>query len=193
MVESMKRRGIERAISKKDVKSPINSINSDISELKRLRKQKDEAKMIPVLENLSLNFSELGDYRKALDSINVSLAFREKLGINDGRAKALEFRGMVHEKLGKKVEALEDLTWAGTLFQRTHVNPTRVKTRDLAQSLGLEVVRVLDNYRALWSARRYGDTKSEIKSLLEFGMFTPEPKISKKLPNIINFKRVVNG
>ena len=45
----------------------------------------------------------------------------------------------------------------------------RAKTRDLAQSLGLEVVRVLDNYRALWSARESGDTKSEIKSLLELG------------------------
>lgn len=168
MVESVKRRGVERAISKKDVKSPINSINSDISELKKLRKQKDEAKMIPVLENLSLNFSELGDYKKALDSINVSLAFREKLGINDGRAKALEFRGMVHEKLGKKVEALEDLTWAGTLSKNLRESD-RAKTRDLAQSLRLDVVRVLDNYRALWSARESGDTKSEIKSLLELG------------------------
>ncbi|MGO9736037.1 MAG: tetratricopeptide repeat protein [Desulfomonilaceae bacterium] len=168
VVESVKRRGIERAISQKDVKPPINSINSDINELKRLRKEKDEVKMIPVLENLSRNFSELGDYKKALDSMNVSLAFREKLGINDGRAKALEFRGMVHEKLGKKVEALEDLTWAGMLSKNLR-EFDRAKTRNLAQSLGLEVVRVLDNYRALWSARESGDTKSEIKSLLELG------------------------
>ena len=41
--------------------------------------------------------------------------------------------------------------------------------RDLAQSLGMEVIPVLDNYRALWLARESGDTKSEIKSLLELG------------------------
>ena len=114
-VESVKHRAIERAISKNVVKPPANSINSDISELKRLRKQKDEARMIPVLENLSRNFYELGDYKKSLDAVNVSLAFREKLGVNDNRARALEFRGIIHEKLGQKVKALEDLTWAGTL------------------------------------------------------------------------------
>ena len=168
IAETVKRREIERTVAKKVVKSPTNSINSNINELKRLRRQRDEAKMIPVLENLSRNFSELGDYKKALEAINVSLAFREKLGINDGRSRALELRGMVHEKLGKKVEALEDLTWAGTL-SKTLRESDKAKTKVLAQSLGLEVTPVLDYYRALWSARESGDTKNEIKSLLELG------------------------
>ncbi len=164
-VNSQKSRGIVQAPSKKDAK---RSIDQDLVEIKKLRMQNDETKMIPVLENLSKNYSEAGDYEKALNAINVALAFREKLGVNDGRARSLELRGLIHEKLGRNVEALEDLTWAGSLSK--YSNETNgTKAKNLARNLGLDVDAALKDYRNLWLARESGDRQSEIKSLLELG------------------------
>ncbi|MGC8603661.1 MAG: tetratricopeptide repeat protein, partial [Desulfomonilaceae bacterium] len=164
-VKEEKQLSAEPVISKNQDNS---SIDKEITELRKLRKQKDEAKMVPILENLSRSFYEIGDYKKALNAVNVALAFREKLGINDGRAKILELRGLVYEKLGEKVEALENLTWAGSI-SKTLNESDKTKTTDLAQNLGLDVGSALNNYRALWSARESGNTQNEIKSLLELG------------------------
>jgi len=164
-VNNLKSRGIGQATYKKDVK---RSIDQDIVEIRKLRKQNDETKMIPVLENLSKNYSETGDYEKALNAINVALAFREKLSVNDGRTRALELRGLIHEKLGKNVEALEDLTWAGTLSKNSN-ETNKTKTKNLARNLGLDGDAALKDYRNLWLARESGDRQSEINSLLELG------------------------
>ena len=187
-VESVKHRAIERAISKNVVKPPANSINSDISELKRLRKQKDEARMIPVLENLSRNFYELGDYKKSLDAVNVSLAFREKLGVNDNRARTLEFRGIIHEKLGQKVKALEDLTWAGTLSKNL-LESNRAKNEGIGPKLGVGshpgslIIIVPFGWQENLEIQ-----KVRSSHFLNWEIFTPRPKISKKLPNIMNYQ-----
>lgn len=150
---------------KKDVEK---SIKEDLLELRSLRKQNEEGKMAVVLERLSKKYSDAGDYEKALNAVNIALTFREKLSIYDGRANALQFRGLVHEKLGKPAEALEDLTWSQFLWKNSN-GTIRTKTKYLAGKLGLNVDSALSNYEALWLAREAGDTQGEIKSLLELG------------------------
>lgn len=155
----------KQVVSKKDVEK---SIKEDLLELRSLRKQNDEAKMAVVLERLSRKYSDAGDYEKALNAVNIALTFREKLSIYDGRANALQFRGLVHEKLGKPTEALEDLTWSQFLSKNSN-KTIRTKTKYLAGKLGLNVDAALSNYETLWLAREAGDTQGEIKSLLELG------------------------
>lgn len=163
--QGQKRLLIERVDSKNDSKP---SIDGDLAELRKLRKQNDEAKMIPVLDKLSKSFYQIGDYPKALNAVNVALAFREKLRINNEKSQDLELRGLIYDKLGQKVEALENLTWAGCISKVVNESD-EAKAANLAQGLGLDVGAALKNYRSLWLARESGDTQTEVKSLLELG------------------------
>lgn len=156
---------IGQSLSKDDLK---RSIERDLNEIRKLRRQNDEKEMIPILERLSRNYLEYGAYEKALKAINVDLIFRVKLAMKDGRSGALQLRGSIYERLGKNVEALEDYTWAQSLSKNKPGN-LGVKSEYLSTKLGLNANAVISSYKALWEAREKEDSQTEIKSLLDLG------------------------
>lgn len=169
-----KRPTIERAVSKRDL---TKAISEGILEIRKLRKQNDEIKMIPVLDRLAGNYIEAGDYERGLNAVNISLAFREKLGVKDGKADSLQLRGRIYDHLGKTVEALEDLTWAEQLGKNSD-RSLQPKIKYLVGKLGLNMDSALRIYKTLWLSREAGDTQEEIKALLDLG------KIYAKVGNI---------
>ncbi len=156
---------VMRSVSRNELKK---SIDIDLNEIRKLRRQNNEKEMAPVLERLSKSYFEYGDYEKALNAINIALIFRIKLAIKDGRPKALQLRGAIYEKLGKTVEALEDYTWVQSLSGKTSGNKG-TKTEYLATKLGLNTNAAISTYKSLWEAREKGDFQAEIKSLLDLG------------------------
>ena len=164
----------ERKVSKRDLSK---AISEDVSEIRKLRKQNDEIKMILVLDRLAGNYIETGDYERGLNAVNIALAFREKLGVKDGKAESLQLRGLINDKLGKTVEALEDFTWAQQLAKKSDLS-LQPKIKYLVEKLGLNMDSALKDYKTLWLSREAADTQGEIKALLDLG------KIYAKVENI---------
>ncbi len=158
--------------SKKDTseaskKVSEKSINEDLAELRRLRKTGDEKQMITVLEKLSEKYSRTGSYEKALNALNISLAFREKLDFKQNEEIAFNQRGLINEKLGQLSQALEDYTRALSTSNprsRAAEKILESKSRSLAGKIGLDVEPSMETLKTLWLARSVGDISNESKA-----------------------------
>ncbi len=87
-------------------------IEKDRDELRKLKEQNDERRMVIVLERLSERYMKLIEPANALHCLDASLGLRDDLRFMKGQSEALERRGRVREKLGLKAEGLEDLSRA---------------------------------------------------------------------------------
>ena len=158
--------------SKKDTseatkKVSEKSINEDLAELRKLRKSGDEKQMIIVLEKLSEKYSRNGSYEKAINALNISLAFREKLDFKQNEEIAFNQRGLINEKLGHLSQALEDYTRALSTSNPRSREAEKIlesKSRSLAGKIGLDVEPAMDNLKTLWLARSVGDISNESKA-----------------------------
>ncbi len=147
-------------------------IREDLTQLNRLRQTEDEHRMIHVLERLADRYIKSGEYEKALHCFIASAGFREKLVIVTGTDKVLAQRGLLRQKLGKPVEALEDFTQASSLSDRGQGASRRAledRAQKLAAEMGLDAPVVLRAYKALWQAREAGDGQAETHALLLVG------------------------
>lgn len=145
------------------------SVEDLLSDLNRMRATRDERSMIRVLELLALEYEKKGKPDKALLCWSTSIAFRDKLGITDGIAKALLQAGTLKEKADHTEEALSDYTRALAAAQKEkkadQVNLLKQSCESVAKKLGLEIKSALDGYAALWNARNDGDEEGETRAL----------------------------
>ena len=93
-------------------------IQQDLSQLIKLRQTEDEQHMVPILERLAEKYIKSGDYERALHCVLASAGFREKYLIAAGTDKVVAQRGLLRQRLGRPVEALEDFTQASVLSDR---------------------------------------------------------------------------
>jgi tetratricopeptide (TPR) repeat protein len=162
---------IEKQTARKDYLSR-QDVKTDLEELRRLYESSDESKMIAVLERLSTRYLARKDYQKALYCLDASLGLRDRLGQQHGKAEALRQRAHVEEKLGRRAEALEDLTKAlASVPDRPGDSQKALKAQaaQLAAGMGLDEKEILDAFHALWKARGLGDSHTETRALHRIG------------------------
>lgn len=154
---------------RKEVSKRVNekSINEDLTELRKLRKSGDEKQMVTVLEKLSEKYSRSGYYEKALNALNISLAFREKLDFKQKEEIAFNQRGLINEKLGNLSQALEDYTRALSSSAPQSREAEKIlesKSRSVAGKIGLDVEPAMETLKNLWLARSAGDITNESRA-----------------------------
>jgi tetratricopeptide (TPR) repeat protein len=144
------------------------SIKADVIALKRFRDADDEAGMIMVLERLASNYLRRKDHRKASHCLAAAVVFREKLGLEQGKERVIQQRGLVREILGDSTGALEDFTWALALSNAKSGSRTsgqlELRSKKLANQMRLDEHKALAAYRLLWKARKEGDPQGETEA-----------------------------
>lgn len=143
------------------------SIDNDLAELRKLRKSGDEKQMTVVLEKLAEKYSRNDQFEKALSSLSIALAFREKIDFRQNEDVTFNQRGLINERLGNLAQALEDYTRAlsaSTSKSKESEKILESKSRSLAGKMGLDVEPSLDNFRTLWLARSTGDISGESRA-----------------------------
>ncbi len=147
-------------------------LQKDLAELRQLKAQNDERKMLIVLERLSQHYVKLKEYAKALHCLDASMGFRDDLRFTKGQSEALEQRGLVKEKLGLNAGGLEDFTRALALGEerpRPQMDLLRVRAKKLASQMGLDTDAVLRTFDSLWTARKEEDGIGETRALFQLG------------------------
>ena len=147
-------------------------IRQDLAQLSKLRQTEHEDRMIPILERLAEKYIKSGDYEKALHCLLASAGYREKLLVTKGTDRVLGQRGLLRQKLGRPVEALEDYTHASVLSDSGHGSSRRElddRAQKLASEMGLDAPAALRAFKSLWQARESGDAQAETQALLLLG------------------------
>lgn len=150
--------------SRSEQRASKKSIEDDLNELRRLRKAGNEKQMIVVLEKLAEKYSKINQYEKALNVLNISVAFREKIGFSQNEEITFNQRGLINEKLGNVAQALEDYTRALSTLNTGNKETEKIlesKSRSLAGKIGLDVEPAMENFKILWLARSTGNTSDE--------------------------------
>jgi tetratricopeptide (TPR) repeat protein len=140
--------------------------------LRELKNRNAEADMVSILERLGDKLVKNRELDKALHSMNAALGLRDKLSLSNGQAHAWEQRGLIREKLGQPVEALEDLTRALTVKGLERKETDRAldaRSRAVAKTIGLDPAVAVETFKRLWKARTQGDTQAETEALHKIG------------------------
>ncbi|MGD9817648.1 MAG: tetratricopeptide repeat protein [Desulfomonilaceae bacterium] len=150
--------------SRSEQRASKKSIEDDLNELRRLRKAGNEKQMIVVLEKLAEKYSKTDQYEKALNVLNISVAFREKIAFRQNEEITFNQRGLINEKLGNAAQALEDYTRALSTLNTGNKETEKIlesKSRSLAGKIGLDVEPAMENFKILWLARSTSNTSDE--------------------------------
>jgi len=145
------------------------SMEELLTDLRRLKAAGDVRGMIGVLEMLASEYDKKGKPDKALVCLDVSIAFRDKLGITDGIDKVLLLAGTLKDKTGRLEDALADYTRGLATAQKEKKadleKTLRQRSESLVKKAGLEQEAALSQFAALWTARGAGDEESETRAL----------------------------
>jgi len=126
-----------------------------------------------VLGNISLMYTKLGDYSKALESYQKALTILQEMGDRAGEGTLLNNAGLMYEKLGQYPKALEFYRQASVLLREVG---DRVGEVTASNNLGLiysnlgQYSKALDVYQqALIIGREIGDRSGEGTTLNNIG------------------------
>ena len=149
------------------------SVREDLVLLEKLKMEKDEATMIPLLERLAEVYERQNKDEKALYALTASLGLREKLGRTDAVEGTLFKSGLLREKIGQKASALEDYARAAVL-SRVHgkaevAKAVNMKAKKLAKQTGLDRDAIVAVLEAIWEARLKGNDGLETQALHKIG------------------------
>ncbi|MDQ7782643.1 MAG: tetratricopeptide repeat protein [Desulfomonilaceae bacterium] len=152
--------------------SAKTDLQKDLDNLRKLKGQQDERKMIVVLERLSQRYLKVNDYSRALHCLDAAIGFRDDLRFTKGLSEALEQRGLVKEKLGRSAEGLEDFSRAlafGAARVPSEMKSLRAGMQKSASQIGLDPKTVLQAFDSLWTARKEADGIGETRALFQLG------------------------
>lgn len=149
-------------------KAAEKNLKQDLAALKRYRELDDEPNMIVILERLAQIYLSRNDPNKASLCLSTAVMLREKLGLEHGKDRIVQQRGVLREILGDSAGALEDFTWALALSSTKPgsqvVEPLEQRSRKIAGQLRLDEAKALAAYRSLWKARQDGDPQRETEA-----------------------------
>jgi tetratricopeptide (TPR) repeat protein len=149
-------------------KAAEKNLKRDLIALRQYRELDDEPNMIVVLERLAGIYLSRSDYNKASLCLGTAVMLREKLGLEQGKDRIVQQRGVLREILGDSAGALEDFTWALALSTANpgalNGEPLEQRSRKLANQLRLDEAKAIAAYRSLWKARQDGDPQRETEA-----------------------------
>jgi tetratricopeptide (TPR) repeat protein len=149
------------------------TIEADLAALRRLRKSRDETKMIDVLERLANGYQQTSQHEQALLCLSAALALREKRAGKGGMEDLLLKRGLILERLGRTAPAIEDYTRCMALARVEGKQALResasLRASQLAQKMNLDSKALMAALGRLWKARIEGDEQSETRAFHQVG------------------------
>jgi tetratricopeptide (TPR) repeat protein len=126
------------------------------------------------LNNLGAIYKNLGQYQKAIDFYQQSLAIKKQIGDRDGEATSLNNLGLVYDYLGQYQKAIDFYQQSVAIAKQ--IGESSIEARSL-NNLGAAYDRLgqyqkaIDFYRqALEMQEKIGDRQGEAKSLNNLGI-----------------------